>query len=474
MKKIQFFKLSVLAICMGLFLVSCETDSDDDLITALEEDEIAMDDDEDIDATNAVSSEMTWVITEWNDTWLELDRYATGMRPNATARALAYIHLAGYEVAVHQIPDGISFENTFGQLSIEQNRLEDDVDVRLALNTCYAEVLDHFMINIPRQQRNLITQTEDRLRNTLEDDVSEESIANSQRWGRHVAARIIAFAQTDTEAEEQILDPQPTSYEPPVGDGFWTYSAEEERGLFPYWGEVRTFVISPDETSTITPIAYSEDLNSEYYEQMLEVYEVNNEARETNNEQLWIAEFWSDDVEGLMMSPPGRQISIANQLIKQFDLGHDEALVLLQKLGFSLNDAAVSTWADKYEYLVMRPNVYIHEFIDPDFQTNLFRFIFWPNPTFPGYPSGHSTFASAAAGIFINQFGDTVDFTDRSHEGRTEFRGNPRQFGSFSDMAEENAYSRIPLGVHIRMDCDEGLRLGYEIAEAVNGFVLVQ
>ena len=35
-------------------------------------------------------------------------------------------------------------------------------------------------------------------------------------------------------------------------------------------------------------------------------------------------------------------------------------------------------------------------------------------------------------------------------------------------MAAENAYSRIPLGVHIRMDCDEGLRLGYEISDAVN------
>jgi hypothetical protein len=34
-------------------------------------------------------------------------------------------------------------------------------------------------------------------------------------------------------------------------------------------------------------------------------------------------------------------------------------------------------------------------------------------------------------------------------------------------MAEENAYSRIPLGVHIRMDCDEGLRLGHAVAENV-------
>ena len=41
-------------------------------------------------------------------------------------------------------------------------------------------------------------------------------------------------------------------------------------------------------------------------------------------------------------------------------------------------------------------------------------------------------------------------------------------------MAEENAFSRIPLGVHIRMDCEEGLRLGYEIAEGINEFRLTR
>ena len=53
-------------------------------------------------------------------------------------------------------------------------------------------------------------------------------------------------------------------------------------------------------------------------------------------EDLWIAEFWSDDVEGLMISPPGRQISIANQLISQFDLDFEDTLIILLKLGFSL------------------------------------------------------------------------------------------------------------------------------------------
>jgi hypothetical protein len=205
---------------------------------------------------------------------------------------------------------------------------------------------------------------------------------------------------------------------------------------------------------------------------MMEVYEANNAAKQNDNESLWIAEFWSDDVTGLVFSPPARHLSIAKQLIEQYDLPLGEALYLNLKLGFALNDAAVSTWKYKYEYMVMRPSVYIQALIDPSYQTNLYRLIPWPNPTFPAYPSGHSCFASAAAGVFIDFFGNKINFVDRSHEGRTEFRGSPRAFRSFEQMAEECGYSRIPLGVHLRMDCTEGLRLGYEISDAINRYHL--
>lgn len=409
------------------------------------------------------------LVIQWNDLLLVLDRYSTGMRPNATARALAYINLAAYETVVANENGYTSNERRLDGLRINQNVKEDNVNDLIALNKCYAEVMSHFIYNLPSNIESQIEDLEIDFEDQLADDVSTAVLDNSKEWGNYIAERIIAYSQTDTDAEEQILTPQPTSYEPPTGDGYWTYSGDPERALFPYWESVRTFVISSRETSSVSPMDnYSENRNSGYYAQMLEVYEITTAAKAENNEDLWVAEFWSDDVEGLMMSPPGRQISIANQLIEEHNLDMDEALVMLLKLGFSLNDAAVSTWADKYDYMVMRPSVYIKEFMDADFETNLYKFIYWPNPSFPGYPSGHSTFSSAAAGVFIDMLGDNNSFTDRSHEGRTDFLSTPRQFDSFSDMAEDNAYSRVPLGVHIRMDCTEGLRLGYEISDAVN------
>ncbi len=409
---------------------------------------------------------------EWTDLFVELDRYATGMRPNAIARAIAYINLAVYETMVPDLKSKKSAAEELEGLFINSDNLSNDIEYEIAMNACYARVLDHFLINLPSDKRALISELRNEKLEDLSNNESQNTITESIEWGEYVALQVIEYSQTDTEAETQILDPQPISYEPPVGDGFWTYSADPERALFPYWESVRTFIISPDETTTVDPIPYSEDENSEYYAQMQEVYEVNNTARETENEDLWIAEFWSDDVEGLMMSPPGRQVSIARQLIKKEDLSLSKTLALFVKLGFSLNDAAVSTWKYKYEHMVMRPTEYVRVFIDPEFQTNLYKFIYWPNPSFPGYPSGHSCFASAAAGVFIDFVGNEIKFTDRSHEGRTEFLGEPRTFNSLEDLAEENAFSRIPLGVHVRMDCEEGLRLGYEIADAINEFSL--
>lgn len=408
----------------------------------------------------------------WTHVMLDLERYAQG-RPNGSARAMAYIYLTAYETMVPSMEGFESMDDRYRGLRISNRELADDVHFNLALNTAFTVALEHFLLNLPADQRNVLEEVSANYEEQLSEGLSEEVIRASKNWGNYVAEQVIEYSQDDEDAEQQLLDPQPVSYEPPVGEGFWTYAADPERALFPYWGEsARTFIISPNETSTVPPMAYNNEEGSDYYEEMMEVYTVNNEAKTTDSEQLWIAEFWSDDVEGLMMSPPVRQISIANQLVANFDMDQETALAMFLKLGFALNDAAVAAWKYKYDYMVMRPNVFIHEFIDPDFQTNLYRLVYWPNPSFPGYPSGHSTFASAGAGVMIDYFGNQVDFTDRTHEGREEFLGEPRTFATLEDMAEENAYSRIPLGVHLRMDCTEGLRLGYEIAEAVNALDL--
>ena len=75
------------------------------------------------------------------------------MRPNSTARALAYIQIAGYETAVADMDGYASLRNKLQGFNINQNRREDNVNVDLALNTAYALAFDHFMFNVSEKFR---------------------------------------------------------------------------------------------------------------------------------------------------------------------------------------------------------------------------------------------------------------------------------------------------------------------------------
>jgi membrane-associated phospholipid phosphatase len=147
-----------------------------------------------------------------------------------------------------------------------------------------------------------------------------------------------------------------------------------------------------------------------------------------------------------------------------------QALEAYAKVGFALADAGIRCWAEKYRHNYLRPIDYIRDVMgEPEWNT-----VMCPDgsgrgstPNFPAYPSGHSTFGAASAVVLADVFGEDYGMTDRCHEDRTEFNGTPRTFGSFFEMAKENAVSRLYLGVHFRMDSDAGLALGYEVGEKV-------
>jgi hypothetical protein len=286
----------------------------------------------------------------------------------------------------------------------------------------------------------------------------------SIEWGQRVANAIIAYSDTDREGADQVRIARPADYFPPVGDGLWVPTTPDYgKAMFPYWGKVRTFAANSGDLTSLPPTAYSTDPNSKYYK---ENEEVDLAVRNLTEENHWIAEFWSDDLTGMTFSPPARIFAIANQVISLERMNLEETLHLYCVMGIATNDASVACWKSKYIYNTERPETYIRKYIDPDFKTILGEAIGTPGmtPSFPGYPSGHSTFAGVSWRILEHFFGANYEFTDQCHYGRVEFRGYPRTYQSWLQMAEENAYSRIPLGVHIRQDCVEGLRLGNAIA----------
>jgi hypothetical protein len=215
---------------------------------------------------------------------------------------------------------------------------------------------------------------------------------------------------------------------------------------------------------------YSENPNSEYYSQALQVYTKN---ANTDYVTEWVGEFWSDDLVNLTFSPGPRWSAIANQIIENDNVNLETSLEAYAKVGMALADAAVAAWHSKFYYNVERPDTYIKKLIDPTYVPNLNNPLTGDigfTPPFPAYPSGHSTMGGAGAEALASVFGYSYNFTDNCHLGRTEFEGVPRTYGSLYEAALENAWSRVLLGVHWRMDCDEGMRLGTNIGRKVNSF----
>ena len=75
---------------------------------------------------------------------------------------------------------------------------------------------------------------------------------------------------------------------------------------------------------------------------------------------------------------------------------------------------------------------------------------------------------SSATEILASVFGYNYPMTDRSHEFRTDFAGEPRSYSQLFFMTLENAWSRVPLGVHFRMDSEAATNLGTGIIKKVN------
>ena len=447
-----FGKLAAYASLLVFLLTACQ--NDDNQIPKAE---------------NLAANEDAAVPLAWMKLYTELDRYAQGFRPGPSPRALAYINIGAYEAAMVSMPEYQSLESVFTGLDMQKADYSKTYHWPTVVNSVYATLFKHFVpgnILMPAKQAELQFQVlalEEDFNDTFRGKAGKDVFERSKQRGIEVAEAIWEWSTTDPFGHETYLNPRPSSYVPPQGPGLWQPTAPDYgKAMFPYWGQARTFAIQQADKLAKPPVPFSESPNSLFYNQAQEVYLTVNEL---DFENKWIAQFWSDDVTGMALSPAARWIAVTNQVLEKEDASLELALYAYAKVSIALNDASVACWHSKYTYNIERPVSYIQRNIDPNWQVHYLT----STPGFPAYPSGHSTFGAAAAEVLSNIFGYNYSMTDRTHENRTEFFGMPRSFDSFYEMAEENAFSRIPLGVHFRMDADEGVRMGYQVGRAVNG-----
>jgi hypothetical protein len=429
------------------------------------------------------------VFLKWNETFLEIDRYAPGFRPSPGPRSLAYMGLSAYESILQGMPRFNSLRSKFPDLQLPTPQANAEYFYPATVNESYYYMMHHFFDYLATKRPVEFAKIEKTYQDCRKNYVSRVPAAiltRSEAFGKAMAKAVCDWETLDAVGHDAFLNPQPPAYVPPTGDGLWQPTAPDfSKAAFPDMGKSRYFALKGAEQLSPPPLAYSEDPKSPIFKQAEEVFHrVNaiNAKKWTAYEDQWIAEFWSDDLLNLTFSPPSRLLAIANQVARRENLSLAECAELYAKLGLALNDAGAATWKSKYAYNIERPVSYIRRVLPkkyPEAATwlsalnNPLTGVKGITPSFPAYPSGHSAFGGAGGAVLSSLFEynrrnwGSYFFLDLSHLGRTEFISTPRFYFSFKQLAEEDAISRIPLGVHFRQDCTEGVRLGELAAKRV-------
>ena len=257
-------------------------------------------------------------------------------------------------------------------------------------------------------------------------------------------------------------------FTPSNGDAYWQPTAPGFMPpIEPYWHTLRMFIL--DSCSQFTggpPDVYDTSVNSGFYKQMKEVYEIKNNL---TKEQAEIAMFWDCNPFALQqvghlefglkkISPGGHWMGITGIASKKQKLSLGKTAYAHAIVSLGMCDAFVSCWNNKYKFNRVRPVTAIQKLLDREWTPLL------QTPPFPEYTSGHSVISTVSATILTHLFGDNFSFTDDSEK---EFGLPERKFLSFKQACNEAAISRLYGGIHFRDAIDNGVKEGEQIGNFV-------
>lgn len=381
--------------------------------------------------------------------------------PPVSSRIYVYISVAGYEAAIHDNPQFVSLAGQLNGLE-EVPRPDTGQEYCFPLSSVVAMLtVGKALVFSEDKIEEFYTGIMDDFRNAgVPDDVFKRSMA----YGEEVARHILKWSSTDNYKQSR---------------SFPKYSIEEDPATWkptppaymdavePHWAKIRTFAIdSCAQFPPEPPTPYSTALNSDFYKEAYEVYDV---GKKLTDEQREIASFWDCNpfvmnVKGHVMfatkkiSPGGHWMNITHVACKKSNAGFIESAEAYAMVSIALMDGFIACWDEKYKSKLVRPETYINEHIDEDWVPLL------QTPPFPEYTSGHSVISTASAVTLTKLFGDDFAFLDSTE---VEFGLTARSFESFDQAAAEAAISRLYGGIHYRPAIEEGVIQGRAVGQYV-------
>jgi hypothetical protein len=419
------------------------------------------------------------VITEWNDTYLDVTR-VTGGAPCPISRAGPMLNLAMFD-AINAIDRANNPATGFTAYQSNLAAAPAGASREAAAASAAFAVMSQLHASSPASMA-FINQ---RYANQIAAIPDGPAKAAGLAYGQQVASGLLAQRANDG------YDADP-SYTPGGHAGDWrvTPDGPNVQPFTPQWGNVTPWGMTSGNQfrpTRLTDYGSMDDLmhHPDYAEQIngsanvpgVRTLGARNSPDRTAD-QTEVAWFWANDRDGTS-KPPGQLIQITQRVSQDRGLSLSENARLFGLVGLALGDACVAAWDAKYNTPIdlWRPIDAVRETMDDGNPLTIPDPNWLPlndfTPPFPAYVSGHATFGATHAAIMASFFGtDNVTFTI----GSDEFAVNPglgyapdltRTFTSFSQAAWENAMSRVYLGVHFYWDALDGYTLGYNVGDYI-------
>ena len=385
--------------------------------------------------------------------------------PPVASRIYAYPNVAAYEILVQNDSIYTSLENTLnGLTSIPKPAKADQVNLNVAALIAHMEI------------SKMLVFSEDKL-NVLKDSLyqkwnntNEQEFVNSKEYALKVVKHIKKWMDADNYNQTRTMpkftvDTDDASRWQPTPPAYMD-------GIEPHWDKIRPFILeTASQFKPIPPPKFSMDKNSDFYKELIEVYNISQEITKEGDksEAIAIAQFWDCNpfvsvTRGHFMfatkkiSPGAHWIGIVKIAAKKTNLNLMETVNAYTKTSLAIADGFISCWDEKYRSNLVRPETLINQNIDPDWLPIL------QTPPFPEYTSGHSVVSGAASTVLTAIFGNDFAFDD---DTEVQFGLPIRSFKSFNAAADEAAISRMYGGIHFRAAVEVGVKQGRDLGEFV-------
>ncbi len=383
--------------------------------------------------------------------------------PPVASRIYAYAALAGYEAIIHQDKN---YQSMAGQLRNLAKFPQPDSTQEY----CYPLAATEAMLKVGRalifSEDELGKFYEKEMQQFKQAEVPTDVMERSVAFGDLVAKHVLKWSSEDNYKESRTFPKYSIKQDPAT----WQPTPPAYMdAVEPHWNMIRTFVIdSAQQFKPEPPPGFSKEKNSELYKMALYVYKM---SKNLSEEQRAMANFWDCNpfvmnVSGHVMfatkkiSPGGHWINITRLACEGSHADMVKSAEAYLRVSFSLADAFIICWDEKYRSTLIRPETYINQYIDENWIPVL------QTPPFPEYTSGHSVISAAAATTLSDLFGDSFSYSDSTE---VEYGIPSRKFKSFMHASQEAAVSRLYGGIHYLPACEIGKVVGKQVGDFIIG-----